>query len=109
MSYDYINKLETLVYKERIEKNRLILKLKENIVFSEKTKEELEKSKKETDTAIKEKEEIKDKFLCRICFENIKTIVIEPCCHFISCRECSDSFDKCPICRCEIDSRLILF
>ena len=109
MSYEYINKLETLVYKERMEKNKVLLKLKESVNLNEKMNDVLIKTMETTELAIKKKEELKEKFICRICFDNIKTIVIEPCCHFVSCQKCSDNFDKCPICRCDIESRLILF
>lgn len=109
MSNKYINKLEINYYKESIEKNKMLLHLKESLKLNEKMKIALDDSIKNTELAIQERDDIKEKITCRICFDKIKNIVIEPCCHFVSCKECSENLETCPICRCNIDSRLILF
>ena len=39
---------------------------------------------------------------CVICMTDAKDSVFSPCGHFITCKECSTQFDKCPICRAKI-------
>lgn len=109
MSNAYINKLETKYYKESIEKNQVLLHLKKSIKLNENMKIALSDSIKTTELALKERDDIKDKFYCCICYDKLKNVVIEPCSHFVSCKECSNHLINCPICRSKIDSRLILF
>lgn len=37
--------------------------------------------------------------LCRICFVNERNIVLDPCGHFVLCKDCITSLSSCPICR----------
>lgn len=64
-------------------------------------------------TDIKNKENtiktLENKYRCVICYEKCKNIVLEPCSHFVCCKECSESLLLCPICRGEFESRLLVF
>lgn len=35
---------------------------------------------------------------CKICMDRDICIVFIPCAHLVSCKECSESLTKCPIC-----------
>ncbi|XP_034546311.1 E3 ubiquitin-protein ligase XIAP [Notolabrus celidotus] len=35
---------------------------------------------------------------CKICMDRDICIVLIPCCHLVTCKECSESLTKCPIC-----------
>jgi hypothetical protein len=50
-----------------------------------------------------------NKFVCCICLENEKTIMLRPCNHICTCSECSDKIEKCPICRTFIENKEHVF
>ena len=53
----------------------------------------------------KEKKNIEETFLCKVCFNNIPNILLKPCLHVAICNYCEESIGnhisnkKCPICR----------
>ncbi|KAL8261253.1 hypothetical protein R6Q59_025302 [Mikania micrantha] len=49
-----------------------------------------------------------EKVLCRVCFERELSIVLLPCRHWVLCSKCSEKCKKCPICRVNIDERLLV-
>lgn len=51
----------------------------------------------------------KEKYICNVCYTKPKDCIIEPCRHFVGCKDCSVQVNKCPICRGEIDSYITLF
>jgi hypothetical protein len=78
---------------------------KDNIQLVEYNKKLVESDKFSTD----EKNKIIDQFRCVVCFEKTKTILLEPCLHFATCQGCSEKINKCPICRGEFETRLLVF
>ncbi len=46
---------------------------------------------------------------CVVCMENLRNVVFLPCAHFALCDVCAANVEKCPSCRCEIDSRIQVF
>ncbi|KAK9073276.1 hypothetical protein SSX86_007600 [Deinandra increscens subsp. villosa] len=46
--------------------------------------------------------------LCRVCFERELSVVLLPCRHWVLCSICSEKCKKCPICRVNIDERLLV-
>jgi hypothetical protein len=109
MSYNEIQRLQIINERLLNENN----KLKELAVSQYNTliinNNNLAELNKKNETILNENEDLQDKYYCKICYTKNKNIVVEPCCHFISCRECSEKFTNCPICRCPIETRLILF
>tara|TARA_Y100000741_G_scaffold349348_1_gene318373 strand:+ start:1781 stop:2782 length:1002 start_codon:yes stop_codon:yes gene_type:complete len=53
----------------------------------------------------KEKKNIEETFLCKVCFNNIPNILLKPCLHVAICDSCEETIrnhvsnKKCPICR----------
>lgn len=52
-----------------------------------------------TDEVKKENEFMKEAQICKICCEEMVSIVFLPCGHLVSCAQCSPALKKCPICR----------
>lgn len=46
---------------------------------------------------------------CILCCENEKNTVILPCHHMISCIDCTNKINKCPICQVKIKKKISLF
>ncbi|KAL4233680.1 Baculoviral IAP [Mactra antiquata] len=71
-------------------------------------KQSLASSSKDTDQnpLAAENTELKEKMLCKICFDNDANIVFLPCGHMVSCVECAYALRKCAVCRKLIDSRI---
>jgi hypothetical protein len=44
---------------------------------------------------------------CVMCFTNERSVMFQPCFHFISCLVCQHKVSKCPICRTAIAGRLV--
>ena len=55
----------------------------------------------------KEKEALEDRVLCTICMEADapRTVLFEPCNHFLACASCADALQECPNCRVPITAR----
>ena len=41
-------------------------------------------------------------YRCKICFDNVATILVLPCSHISTCISCATCILYCPICRCNI-------
>ena len=61
-----------------------------------------------TDLLAEEVENIKLKFSCKVCFENLAERVFQPCGHLTCCRTCANQLKDCPICRTRIDGLVIV-
>ncbi|KAK1427262.1 hypothetical protein QVD17_15945 [Tagetes erecta] len=62
-----------------------------------------------TNISLQEYERLQnEKVLCRVCFEKELSIVLLPCRHWVLCSKCSEKCKKCPICRVNIDERLLV-
>ena len=80
-----------------------VLEMKDNII------KDLEK---EVDKAHDELQSVKDQYMCVLCYDNMKNIILHPCNHFIMCHECYMKHIKikledleipdCPVCRKKI-------
>ena len=46
---------------------------------------------------------------CVICFDGIKDTLITPCNHLVTCFDCCNKLEQCPICRGPIDNRIKVF
>ena len=63
----------------------------------------------------KEKKNIEETFLCKICFNNIPNILLKPCLHVAICSFCEQTISshlsnkKCPICRKSYHSATSIF
>ena len=109
MNREYISRLEAMLNRSRMEITHLKLRqIKDKIAI------------KKLQTLIKEfigdnfrlKSDLnleKEKYLCNICYDNNKNIIMVPCYHFVSCKRCSSKLETCPICRTEIEHVLQLF
>jgi hypothetical protein len=56
-------------------------------------------------------EQERDERLCRICQDQIKTIVLLPCQHMCLCKPCLDrkKWKKCPMCRQRVESTIEVY
>lgn len=58
--------------------------------------------------------QVQDKFhktidfenICKICYDNVITILYRPCGHAITCDKCSLRIPRCPLCRQNINQRI---
>lgn len=57
---------------------------------------------KDKKTLLTENEEFKEQKTCKICCEEIVSIVFLPCGHLVCCAQCSPALKNCPVCRNEI-------
>eukprot|EP00808_Paulinella_micropora_P030552 g74747.t1 len=51
----------------------------------------------------KEAKGVREKTACKICFEHEACVLLQPCCHLVTCSLCTESLNLCPICRGPID------
>ncbi|XP_052239929.1 uncharacterized protein LOC127850704 isoform X2 [Dreissena polymorpha] len=49
-----------------------------------------------------ENEQLKEQTLCKVCLDNIVSIVFLPCGHLVTCADCAPALRKCPICRADV-------
>ena len=49
------------------------------------------------------------KYVCTICMTNDRKVVFMPCSHFVTCKMCSESCNKCPVCRAGLMGKLEVF
>ncbi|KAJ8027420.1 E3 ubiquitin-protein ligase XIAP [Holothuria leucospilota] len=56
-----------------------------------------------------ELEKLREKNLCKICLDNDVEILFLPCKHLVTCSDCAERIDNCPICRELIDDRLYVY
>ena len=100
-SYDKPN-LEKILYKY----NTYIKNINETL---KNTIEQIKYYKDKYEQMEEEIEKIKDKYSCSVCFTNTRNIIFEPCNHFVCCKDCGIKLNKCPICRSDIISLLLVF
>jgi len=53
--------------------------------------------------------QLRDSMDCVICEEKVAKVILEPCCHMVMCRNCSNNMKKCPMCRADIVSKLEVY
>lgn len=108
----YVNKITELNHVIQFQKN-MIQKyenmLKEYNIKFENIKSEHKSFLEEYNKNVEEFEEKKDRYDCLICCNKLRDCVIEPCYHFVTCIECSEKINECPVCRSQIDSLLPVF
>lgn len=93
-----ISDLEFSIQEQNIEINdfKNVIKIQENQILN---------YSNIVKTLEKEKKDIEETFLCKICFNNIPNILLKPCLHVAICGSCEQNFGnnisnkKCPICR----------
>jgi hypothetical protein len=51
----------------------------------------------------RDRKEVQEKNACKICYAAPANVLLQPCCHLVSCSPCSMSLERCPICRSLID------
>ncbi len=109
MNREYVSRLEGMLNRCRMEINHLkIQRIKDKLAVKQLQhllKEFVQDNFKLKVNLSTEKE----KYMCNICFDNLKNVVIVPCYHFVSCKRCASKLPNCPICRSEIESMLYLF
>ena len=49
-----------------------------------------------------ENQVLRESITCKICYDNVASIVIIPCGHMTSCAQCISALRKCPLCRAPI-------
>jgi len=58
---------------------------------------------------VKPAKERAEKEFCIVCMEKIREIVFLPCCHFLTCPDCSTKIGTCPLCTKKVDKNLKIF
>lgn len=53
----------------------------------------------------KEKDELKERSLCKVCYEEEACMLLVPCDHICVCEICALRLEMCPICKVPIDIR----
>ena len=109
MNREYLSRLEAMLNRSRIETTLLKRQqIKDKLVI--KKLQILIKEFARCNFELKENLNLeKEKYLCNICYDNNKNIIMVPCYHFVSCKRCSSKLETCPICRTEIEHVLQLF
>ena len=51
----------------------------------------------------------RDKFLCVVCLDGTKEILLKPCNHYCLCHNCSQKLRKCPVCKRRIQTTEKIF
>jgi hypothetical protein len=70
---------------------------------------ELEESKLSDNIEKPKKNGRSEKEFCVVCTEKTREIVFLPCCHFLTCPDCSPQVMKCPICFKKVEKNLKIF
>jgi E3 ubiquitin-protein ligase XIAP/baculoviral IAP repeat-containing protein 2/3 len=65
-----------------------------------------EETKSEADVHFKPRVE---KEFCIICMDKIREVVFLPCCHFLTCPDCSSRTGTCPLCAKKVDKNLKIY
>lgn len=55
---------------------------------------------------LKKLEKLQREKLCKVCMDSDIAIVFIPCGHLVTCKKCSDSLNKCPICCADITQKI---
>ncbi|XP_074530220.1 E3 ubiquitin-protein ligase XIAP [Halichoeres trimaculatus] len=56
------------------------------------------KSQKQDEDPMEKLRKLQREKQCKVCMDRDMCIVLMPCCHLVTCQECSESLTKCPIC-----------
>jgi hypothetical protein len=110
VEYDNDNELNRLSFNEKkvIDLENNIQNLKNNEIENKNLIEAQENEIMDYNNKLKiitrEKKDLEEKFLCKICYKNTPTIVLNPCHHACICDNCEMAVRqsqgrKCPICR----------
>ena len=109
MNQEYIASLERMVHASKINLIKADAQIKQ-LVNNQKSLQKM------INTAEKEKHNLKclydyekEKYICNICFTEQKDCILEPCRHFVGCKQCCYKSDKCPVCRQKIETYVYLF
>tara|TARA_B100001964_G_C13776819_1_gene398464 strand:+ start:142 stop:477 length:336 start_codon:yes stop_codon:yes gene_type:complete len=109
MNSEYMRKMEYMLNHKNAQIRQLqqcIFQIKDDYI---RNNEDVVKFKKIADTANKNLEDVRLKFQCLVCYDNLKSVVLEPCLHLVTCRKCSEKLETCPICRSSIETMLLVF
>lgn len=60
----------------------------------------------ENEDPLKTLEKLRREKLCKVCMDSDISIVFIPCGHLVTCKRCSDSVEKCPICCADITQKI---
>lgn len=60
----------------------------------------------QSEDPLKKLEKLQREKLCKVCMDNDISIVFIPCGHLVTCKKCSDSVEKCPICCADIIQKI---
>ena len=63
----------------------------------------------ETKMLREENERLREEISCRVCYTKESNIVFLPCRHLVTCPDCADGVQKCPVCRAEIQHMVKIF
>ena len=55
-----------------------------------------------------ENKNLKTEITCIICFDRLRSILLMPCGHVMSCKPCANTFRKCPVCRKLITEKITM-
>ena len=50
-----------------------------------------------------------DEILCKVCREDKRSVVLNPCLHFAVCVTCSNNIKSCPVCTGKVTHKLIVY
>lgn len=50
-----------------------------------------------------------DQLLCKICYDDTVSVLLDGCCHLVMCDECADNVTICPVCRAKITNRIHVY
>ncbi|WAR24851.1 BIRC2-like protein [Mya arenaria] len=53
-----------------------------------------------------ENENLRRSMTCIICKKREAVVLFRPCSHLVTCENCASTFDKCPVCRREIETTI---
>ncbi|KAK3535787.1 hypothetical protein QTP70_021099 [Hemibagrus guttatus] len=62
--------------------------------------------KSEPEDPLKKLEMLQHEKLCKVCMDSDITMVFIPCGHLVTCKQCSESLQKCPVCCAEITQKI---
>ncbi|MCJ8734184.1 hypothetical protein PDJAM_G00232400 [Pangasius djambal] len=60
----------------------------------------------QTEDPLKKLEKLQREKLCKVCMDSDIAIVFIPCGHLVTCKKCSESLSKCPICCADITQKI---
>ena len=62
------------------------------------------------DELVLENQKLKERTRCKVCLDDVVTVVFLPCMHLVCCARCAPALTTCPVCRQHIkDSLHVLY